>query len=251
MMMLEGRVVFEFLATVLATPLLTAMPRGDGHCVVLIPGFMQDGSNMLPMQRYLEVLGYETRICNAVAHGVTVESVVRYASEIDSLARTTGAPVSIIGWSLGGLIARALASQRPRSIRQVITLGSPFSGDPADNALARIFGCMSGVLTAPVEEQVASAARQSLTIPSSSIYSRSDGIVPWQNCIDASSGPYSENIEVMSSHAGLGVHPMALLVIANRLQQPTEGWHPLPTNDGKPCLTSLLPSLFNDACSAL
>jgi pimeloyl-ACP methyl ester carboxylesterase len=246
-MVFEGRVVFEFLATVLSGPLLVSAPHGDGHTVILIPGFMQAPSNLLPIQGYLGTLGYDTHVFSPSTNGATSDIQHRLAEEVRVLCKARSAPVSLIGWSLGGLLARAVAAGRPACVRQVITLASPFAGDPADNSFLRM-SAWTGVLPRmEVDEQIRSVAREPLSVPSSAIFSRTDGVLPWRHCINVTCGRNAENIEVDSSHTGFAVHPLAMLVIANRLRQPREAWQPLPLQGGKPRLSSLLPSLVGVA----
>jgi pimeloyl-ACP methyl ester carboxylesterase len=127
--------------------------------------------------------------------------------------------ISLVGWSLGGLYARALARRFPDDVRQVITLGSPFA-DPSATTVARVYRALLGRPPAgppPFAEPLA--------VPATSIYSRSDGVVAWRSCLEEP-GPLRENIEVWSSHCGLGHHPAALLVIADRLAQAEGAWRP-------------------------
>jgi len=247
-MMLEGRVVFELLATMLSGPVLVSAPRGDGHTVLLVPGFMQEASSVLPLRCYLDILGYDTHVWKqGLSGGIRRDTVSRLAEQVEVLSTARGAPVSVIGWSLGGVVARALAVHRPRCIRQVITLGSPFAGDPANNSLANMYGWINPLLLADIDDDVTAIARRSLPVPTSAIYSRSDGVVPWQHCIDVSCLDTSESIEVVSSHWGLGVHPVVMLVIADRLRQPLGKWKPLPLHLGRPRLSSLLPPFVGAA----
>jgi pimeloyl-ACP methyl ester carboxylesterase len=134
--------------------------------------------------------------------------------------RHGGRKISVLGWSLGGIYARELARRFPADVRQVITLASPFR-DPEASNVPRFFR------RPPADDghEVRGRLRAPLPVPSSSIYSRSDGIVAWRSCLQ-DDGPLSENIEVLSSHCGMGHHPRVLLVIADRLAQPEDAWRP-------------------------
>ena len=130
--------------------------------------------------------------------------------------------MSIVGWSLGGIYAREIARTSPEAVRTVVTLGSPFRAVPGYEShaapLARLLGGGgSGPGTWPPGED------RPLPVPSTSVFSRTDGIVPWQACVNARSGPH-ETIEVVGSHCGLGHHPAVLFVVADRLAQPRGDW---------------------------
>jgi pimeloyl-ACP methyl ester carboxylesterase len=131
--------------------------------------------------------------------------------------------VSLVGWSLGGLYARALALAAPGEVRQVLTLGTPIDGEPRPADLWRGYERLTGrPMGLPAD---LGDLHGPLPVPTSSLYSRSDGIVPWQHSL-LPDGPQAENIEVESSHLGLGVHPLTLYAIADRLAQPADAWQP-------------------------
>ena len=130
LLLAEARGIFEFNASVLLSPLLMRAPRGDGHPVLALPGFLASDLSMAPMRRYLKELGYDAygwklgRNTGGVAR--------RRAALRDRLAEihaATGRKVSLVGWSLGGIYARDLALHAPDMVRYVVTLGSPFAGD--------------------------------------------------------------------------------------------------------------------------
>jgi pimeloyl-ACP methyl ester carboxylesterase len=132
---------------------------------------------------------------------------------------TTGRKVSIVGWSLGGVYARDLALQAPEMVRYVVTLGSPFANDVRATNATRLYEALSGE---PVEDnsELRKAIAGDLPVPTTSIYSRADGIVNWRTCLLRPSDT-AENIEVhLASHVGFGVNPAALWAVADRLAQP-------------------------------
>jgi pimeloyl-ACP methyl ester carboxylesterase len=132
--------------------------------------------------------------------------------------------VSLIGWSLGGIYARELARRFPDDVRQVITLGTPFRNVEATN-VPRFLRAILERRPLPDEQSYRALLADPLPVPSTAIYSRSDGIVHWESCQELA-GPRSENIEVASSHLGLGHHPVVLLTVADRLAQPEGTWAP-------------------------
>lgn len=202
---LEGRVVAERLAMRVTRPLLERLPRGDGHAVLVLPGLLADDRSTEALRDLLRSLGYRSYAWRqGVNLGPTQQIVDGLSQRVDELLEKNGS-MSIVGWSLGGIFARGIARERPDSVRQVITLGSPIR-------LASSGGRGGG-------------ARGPLPVPTTSIYSRTDGIVHWSSSLVKAS-PRAENVEVIGSHIGLGVNPSVAVVIADRLAQPTGSWSP-------------------------
>ena len=218
LMLAEVRGVLEFNASLLLSPLLMRAPRGDGHPVLALPGFLASDLSMAPLRRYLSELGYDT---HAWQMGRNTRGLMQMRMGLrDRLAAihaTTGRKVSLVGWSLGGVYARDLALQAPEIVRSVITLGSPFAGDVRATNATRLYEAMSGETMEDSELRRAIAG--DLPVPATSIYSRADGIVNWRTCLLRSSDT-AENIEVyLASHTGLGVNAAALWAVADRLAQ--------------------------------
>jgi len=141
--------------------------------------------------------------------------------------RSDGRRVSLIGWSAGGIYARELARALPDDVRSVITLGSPFRGNHQASTAWRVWRLVNrgADATEAVSERALNRRAQPLSVPTTCIYSKSDGIVAWQCCTSAPA-PQTENIEVRSSHLGYGHNVRTLSVIADRLAQPEGGWQP-------------------------
>jgi len=205
----------------LAALWLPAAPRGDGHGVLVLPGLLASDSSTAPLRLFLGRLGYDVHGWELGRNrGPTDEVLDRLPAALTALAARTGKPVSVIGWSLGGIYARELAREHPGLVRQVITLGSPFAlAEPghtrADAVYARGRGAHAASDRIPTREAVA----RPIGVPSTAVYSRHDGIVCWQNCIEPESGLHI-NVEVRCSHLGFGVDPATLWLIADRLAVP-------------------------------
>ena len=138
--------------------------------------------------------------------------------------------MSIIGWSLGGIFAREIARQSPAHVRQVITLGSPFRGNHTASRAWRAYAALNRrhLHLNPMEEAARIARARPLSVPTTCIYSRRDGIVAWECCTSLPT-PRTENVEVDSTHLGFGHHRETLYVIADRLAQPEGTWKPFHT----------------------
>jgi len=184
-----------------AAPWLRVARGGDGHSVLVLPGWGADDESTRSLRWYLSTLGYRVHGWGTGRRnvGVTASATVRVTRRLEQLADERGRKVSVVGWSLGGVFARALARRNPEAVRVVVTLGSP------------LLEHAEGTMPVPV--------------PCTSIYSCTDPIAPYRLSL-LEPGPSCENIEVRGSHVGLGRNPAALLVIADRLAQPEGGWEP-------------------------
>jgi pimeloyl-ACP methyl ester carboxylesterase len=162
--------------------------------------------------------------------GPTATVVSDLRERLGQLHERHGSRVSIIGWSLGGLYARELARLHPDRVRQVITLGSPFRMVDGDRSSA---SWLADRVMPEYDHETAVLLRLSerehtkppIPVPSTAIYTRSDGVVRWHTCIDTVDATH-ENIEVRGTHSGLGINPAVLYAIADRLSQPEDDWRP-------------------------
>lgn len=225
LMLLEGRAVSEFGAFWLMRPWLSATPRGDGHPVLVLPGLLADDTSTRPLRGFLNSHGYK-------AHGWKQgrNLGLRGSVEADMLARVEelyerygGRRISLVGWSLGGLFTRQLAKIVPDKVRCMISLGSPFAGSPKATNAWRLYEAASGTKVDDDDLINDGTLEAAPPVPTTSIFSRTDGICAWQNCLNED-GPEAENIEVCGSHLGLGHHPAAVYAIADRLAQPEGQW---------------------------
>lgn len=221
---LEARAPFEFAAGVAAAPLLLSSPRGDGHPVLVIPGFMASDFSTRPLRRLLAALGHDVHAWGQGRNlGARPGVLERGIELVHTLRARHSRKVSIVGWSLGGLFARELAKRAPDAVRCVVTLGSPFTGPRRATNAARLYDRVNrGQPPGPVRH---AELRVPPPVPTTSIYSRSDGIVAWQ-CSVEQVGPMAENIEVEASHLGLGVNPLVMHALADRLAQAEGAWRP-------------------------
>lgn len=216
----------EFGSMSVTWPVLMTAPRGDGHPVLVIPGLGAGDVSTVALRTYLSALGYRTHGWGLGTNiGPTSKISNGGPSRLREIFDEEGRPVTVIGWSLGGIFARRLVREMPQMVRQVITLGSPIRIRTHDHSHGRRLYEMFGrhhveELSLPLEEGLAP-----LTVPATSIYSRLDGIVSWHACLDVATD-HSENIEVRAAHLGLGYHAAALYAVADRLAQPEGDWKP-------------------------
>ena len=233
--MTEWRALLELATLPTMLPALMAAPHGDGHPVLLLPGFMGDESTLFALKWFLQDRGYAVQTWGFgrnvgfhARHAQALEQKIRY------LHHKSGRKVSLVGWSLGGVFALYGAHQATECVRSVITLGSPLSIDPEGSrspatvkALYRMIAHPLGPV-AHVMQPRAKKMREMTPppLPMSCLYTISDGVVPPQEATIAGDPALHENIRVTGSHTGLGFNAMVLCIVADRLAQPEGQWRP-------------------------
>lgn len=222
LLLAELRVIAEFTTLPLRYPaLLRSLPRGDGHAVMVLPGFGAGDLNTLPLRRLLQGLGYAAQGWQAgVNLGMRGRLKQQLALQLERLAAQHGS-VSLIGWSLGGVFAREMARHQPQHVRRVITLGSPINGRADANNVNTLFRLANLGRTVKVDHERFRKRIVAPPVPCTAIYSRSDGIVAWPCCCEDAAAN-TESVEVSGSHLGLPYNAQVLRVIAGRLAQPVD-----------------------------
>ena len=201
------------------------VPRGDGHPVLVMPGFLAPELSTAPLRRFLRDLCYDARSSQlGVNLGPSPKVSETLQRRLLHLAKRHGRKVSLVGWSLGGIYARELARAQPELVRMVITMGTPFADISATHA-ARFIPLRPDGKPLHEAQELRSALRRSLDVPTTSIYSKTDGIVHWQGCLQEE-GPERENVEVHCSHTGMGFHADVFGVVTDRLALPEGEWRP-------------------------
>lgn len=212
----EARGLIELPRLLFRFPDLARQPRGQGQPVLVLPGYgAGDGSTVL-LKTYLRFLGYRARGWGLGRNLGTVSEILpRVLKRVASMARRNAQPVRIIGWSFGGYLARELARDRPDLVRQIITLGTPVIGGPKYTVVAERYR-KQGIDVEALAAEVEWRNQIALNTPVVAIYSRIDGFVAWQACVDRY-GSNVENIEVRTTHIGFGFSPDVYKIIAQRL----------------------------------
>ncbi len=223
----EGRAMFEFGAFLMSRPFLGNLPKGDGHAVQVLPGFMASNTSTAPMRRLLKDLGYDSHGWDS-GRNVRVDNalIARLETQLKRLNDTSGRKVSLVGWSLGGVLARELAKLHPDRVRLIISLGSPISDDRNHTSAARLFEMLNGKEPEAMQGGRFRDLAAAPPVPTTSIFTRTDGIVHWRGSVQKPAATRTENIEVYASHCGLGVNPSVMLALADRLAQAEGSWAP-------------------------
>lgn len=237
----EGSVVAEAARYVRRTrsdrKALAALPYVGHHRpstaepVLLIPGFMAGDYTLAPMATMLRNAGYRTyRSHIRMNMGCTREAADRLERRIEAIAERRGRKVSIVGHSLGGMLARGLAARRPDLINGIVSMGSPVLAPGAvHDVLARDAEMLTRLSRAGFgglmsEDCIAgSCARASFeetqapldpAVGFTAIYSQRDGIVDWRACVDPAASP----VEVTASHVGMALDPRVFDVVRDALE---------------------------------
>ncbi|ATE53373.1 esterase/lipase family protein [Actinosynnema pretiosum] len=208
-----------------ARQLLRAAPSGDGHTVIVLPGLGGADGSTAVLRRFLSGLGYDVRGWGLGRNlGPSAATVDGTRALLERVAAERG-EVSLVGWSLGGVFARELARERPELVRQVITLGSPYAlRDARCTRVNPVFRLLSVFYEAVSDLPPPESERPAMPVPATSVYSRSDGIVPWRACLEEE-GRRRESVPVASSHLGYCHNTSVLWLVADRLAQPRGRWH--------------------------
>ena len=221
-----ARALGEYGLLMAALPLRQLLPVGDEHPVLVLPGLLADDASTWTLRRILRDLGYRVHGWRLGRNlGPTAATVTGLQDRLLGLQSRYGSAVSVLGWSLGGIYARTLARDTPSAVRQVITLGSPIRlAHEGQSRAGRAFDRYAHLHVVPRELPLESGLG-ALPVPATSIYSRYDGIVAWQACLDPPSAR-AENIAVVGSHFGFGHNPAVIWAVADRLAQLSGQWAP-------------------------
>ncbi|MCZ6831521.1 MAG: alpha/beta hydrolase [Gammaproteobacteria bacterium] len=215
----ESLSAIEFARLAVALPALALQARGNGEPVMVLPGYGASDTSTAPLRGYLSWLGYDVHGWDLGRNTGNVPGFLpQVADLVRQLSERSGSPVTIVGWSLGGVIAREVARDYPETVRQVVTMGSPLVGGAKYTSLGKLFESRGTDLD-EMEARIAARESRPISVPVTSIYSKRDGIVGWQASIDRFNAQV-DHIEVHATHLGLGISPDVFRIIAQKLANP-------------------------------
>lgn len=222
--LMESRVLLEFGAALASRPFWHLAAEGDGHTVLVLPGLAAGDESTALLRSFLKSRHFDAQPWKQGRNlGLRPGVLDKARARLRELADHSGRKVSLVGWSLGGVYARELAKEFPELTRCVVTLGSPFTGHPRETNAWRLYEFVSGHKIG--SEDIHEPLRTTPPVPTTSIWSRTDGVVSWR-CSVEHGHHEAENIEVEASHLGMGLNPAVLYAVADRLSQPEGQWQP-------------------------
>ena len=222
---LENLAFVEYSTLKASSSVLRVIPKGNGLPALVMPGFATSDRSTAALRSVLLKFGHAPHGWRLGSNnGPHPEALAGIKKRLFQLHERYGQQVSLVGWSLGGVYARELAREHPEVVRQVITLASPFRYRPGDRSRASALYDLIGPGENPFLGQATPEhERTELPVPSTSIYTRTDGIVRWHLCAE-SAGARRENVEVIGTHSGLGHNIAAVVAVADRLAQAPGTW---------------------------
>lgn len=223
------RTLIEISTLSLSWAPLRTLPKGDGHTVMVSPGFLASDESTRVLRLYLQKMGY-----NAVGWGLGRNTgrfdimAKRLPEAFLELVEQTGEKISLVGQSLGGVFSRELARLYPDQVRQVITLGSPIQltkSAAVAEVVSRLFEESTGMTPDEMRDALEFFDESdSPPVPLTAIYSKGDGVVHWSGCLEADEDHQTQNIQVCGSHCGMAFNPAIYHIIADRLAQAENTW---------------------------
>lgn len=213
----EARLSVELLDGLrLRKQLLHNLPQGRGHPIMLLPGFGTSERAMGLLAKRLRALGYVVRQWGqGKNHGAVHKLVPPLKARISEWSAQLGQPISLVGWSLGGYMAREIARDIPQAVAGVVALGSPVVGGPKYTLTAKQY-VKKGFDLDAIERDVAARDSVPIQCPVTMIFSRIDGVVSWPATIDRVT-PQARHMEAKCSHLGMVFSPRVFRQIAHAL----------------------------------
>lgn len=188
---------------------------GKGVPVMVVPGLLSSDRATILLRKYLHKLGFSVQGWEMGTNLGRMKSLEALQEKVKNLSRTSGQKVILIGWSMGGIFAREIAKQLPETVRYLITVGSPFANIHAPNHAKWVFTLLNK--ESDIDKDFTLQLPNPANVPTMCLYSKKDGIVPWEACMEASQDELHINREVVSSHFGMGANPEVLIAIEEHL----------------------------------
>lgn len=194
--------------------------QAHGEPVLVVPGFATSDAATVILREHLTAAGFDVHTWDlGINRGPRADVMRRLSYRVRAIARRTRRRVCIVGWSLGGLMARAIAGRLPGHVARVVTLGSPLTADLGASHLSRVYAWLGGL--PPQSRAVKAMLRDGRQAAVTSIYSRNDGVVAWEASAEAPGVCLA--LEVDASHLGLVVNPDVLELVAREIIRPVAG----------------------------
>ncbi|HYG93890.1 MAG TPA: alpha/beta fold hydrolase [Nocardioides sp.] len=224
------RVLGEYAASRALDLVTPSRDVGHGRPVLVLPGFSANDAMTGRLRGHLRSRGFRVHGWGQGRNiGLTDTLIDGLVVRFEELHEKYDEPVAVVGWSFGGVLARWLAHTYPDDVRQVVCLGSPWRAEGERTRATAMFERSRqrhGI--SDRAKPMVELLRGPVPVPTTAIYSKTDGIVPWRGCrVDDATDPApAENIEVLSSHVGMVANPLVLAAVVDRLSQDPADWRP-------------------------
>lgn len=221
------RWVGEYAASRVVDAIAPRQPYGDGRPVLVLPGFSANDQMTGRLRGHLRRHGFRVHGWGQGRNiGLTDRLIDGLVTRFEELRERYDEPISVVGWSFGGVLARWLAHTYPDDVRQIVCLGSPWRADGERTRATAMFERSRqrhGI--SDRARPMVDLLRGPVPVPVTAVYSKTDGIVPWRGCeVEPCVTPAAENVVVPSSHVGMVANPLVLDVVVDRLCQDPEAW---------------------------
>lgn len=188
---------------------------GNGQRIVVVPGLITTDASTYLLRKFLSKLGFSVTGWGMGRNYGRMASLPILTKKIQRLHEESGQKIILIGWSMGGIFSREVAKKIPNAVKQVITIGSPFANVYAPNHAKWVFDLLNKKES--VDHKFATQLPKPANVPTLAIYSKLDGIVPWQACMETTEDATHRNQKVRSSHFGMGANPSVMQLVEENL----------------------------------
>lgn len=188
---------------------------GKGQVVIVVPGLLSSNFATTILRKYLNKIGFNAFGWESGFNLGRLESLAIIIKQVENAATQYNQKVILIGWSMGGIFVREVAKDQPNSIKKVITIGSPFADVNAPNHAKWAYDLFNNVNT--IDQNIINQIHLPAPVPTTALYSKTDGMVPWEACMEIEENETHKNIEISSSHFGMGANPNVLKVVVENL----------------------------------
>lgn len=190
---------------------------GNGQPIMVIPGLLTTDLSTTLLRKFLTKLGFKVFGWEMGRNLGRMESLPLLIEKVENFHHQYQQKIIIIGWSMGGIFTREIAKTRPDLVKRTITMGSPFADVNAPNWAKWVFDLLNKGIE--IDNQFIEQLPKPAPVPTLALYSKLDGIVPWRACMELSEDNIHKNIEIKSSHIGMGANSEVMKIIYSELQQ--------------------------------
>jgi hypothetical protein len=226
--LMEGRSVVEWVSMLGLYHIIPKKKKGKGKPVLLMPPYLGNDYSTTFVRKYLKAVGFKTYKWELGVNLINHKYIPKLVERLDEIYEKHQEKVSLVGWSGGGILAKIVANRHPDKVEQLITIGSPVWGVKGmKTPIIRTLEFFRGKRLKERNKKFLAELEEIPNVPITCIYTKTDGLVPWKNCLEAETYRKDiKNVEVFGSHCGLGANASVLVTIANSLIENIQGKAP-------------------------